>query len=160
MSAYPIKSFGSKPKYNISSRPCSPRNISIHYTGGEGSAKDNVRYFRGGDRQASADFFIDSNSIWRYNPHVGKYYTWAIGDGHGAYGYWNYDTIHIEVVSNGGDFTRAEKRRLRYLVGVLMKRYNIPSSRVVRHYDCSRKLCPSPYIKTSKWRKLHRYITS
>lgn len=164
MCAYPIKSIKGIPKYNISKRTVKPKNISIHYTGGTGSAKNNVLYFRSGNRSASADFFIDSKDIWRFNPNVAKYYTWAIGDGHGKYGYYNYDTIHIEVVSNGKVFTSAEKKRLKYLVGLLMKKYKIPASRVIRHYDASRKECPAPYCgstkKNNRWKTLKKKITS
>lgn len=161
--SYKIKSYETKPKYNLSNRSGKPKNIAVHYTGGKGTAKNNVDYFRGGNRSASADFFIDSNSIWRFNPDVSKYYSWHIGDGHGAYGYTNADTIGIEVVSNGKAFTRAEKKRLRYLVKKLMNKYSIPAKRVIRHYDASHKLCPAPYCGSAKknaaWKKLHKYIT-
>ena len=33
----------------------------------------------------------------------------------------------------------------------LMKRYNIPSENVLRHYDVTHKLCPAPYVEQSKW---------
>lgn len=163
MCAFPIKSYQSKPKYNISTRSAKPKYISIHYTDGTGSAQNNVIYFRTGDRQASADFFIDSKDIWRFNPNVAKYYTWAIGDGHCKYGYTNANTIHIEVVGTGKKFTNAEKKRLRYLVKLMMKKYNIPAKNVIRHYDASRKLCPMPYCGSSKndknWKALKTYIT-
>lgn len=163
MCAYPIKSYRSTPKYNISKRASKPKNISIHYTDGTGSAQNNVIYFRTGNRDASADFFIDNKDIWRFNPNVAKYYTWAIGDGYGKYGYTNANTIHIEVVSNGCKFTNSEKKRLKYLVKLLMKKYNIPAKNVIRHYDASRKLCPYAYCgsaaKNKEWKKLHSYIT-
>ena len=39
--------------------------IVIHYVGATGTAKNNVDYFYGGDRQASAHYFVDSTSIWQ-----------------------------------------------------------------------------------------------
>ena len=148
MCAYPIKKFYGTPKYNLSARSAKPKNIVVHYTDGTGSAENNVRYFRTGNRSASADFFIDSQDIWRFNPNVAKYYSWHIG---------------IEVVSAGVPFTKAEQKRLRYLVKLLMRKYDIPASHVVRHYDASRKLCPAPYCgskaKDAEWKKLHKYIT-
>lgn len=164
MCAYPIRSFNGTPKYNISKRDSKPRYICVHYTGGTGCAKNNVIYFRSGNRNASADFFIDSCEIWRFNPNVSKYYTWAIGDGHGRYGYTNANTINIEVVSSGEKFTTSEKKRLRYLVKRLMRRYGIPAESVIRHYDASRKICPAPYCgsepKNKAWRNLRKYITN
>lgn len=163
MCAFPIKKFYGVPKYNLSARAAEPKNIVVHYTDGTGSAENNVRYFRAGNRSASADFFIDSQDIWRFNPNVAKYYSWHIGDGRGKYGYTNANSIGIEVVSTGVPFTKAEQKRLRYLVKLLMRKYDIPASHVVRHYDASRKLCPAPYCgskaKDAEWKKLHKYIT-
>lgn len=158
MAKYKINSKGSVPKYNIRAMARTPEYIVVHYTDGTGSAENNVTYFRGGDRQASADFFIDSTSIWRFNPNVAKYYTWHCGDGGGKYGITNQNSIGIEVVSDGRKFTLRERRRLRWLVKRMMRKYGIPASKVVRHYDASRKLCPAPYIDAKKWKKLHDYI--
>ena len=71
--------------YNYSSRNGnSIKYITLHYTGNKGdTAKNNVDYFYGGDRSASAHYFVDDNSIWQsvedYNS------AWAVGDGKGAY---------------------------------------------------------------------------
>lgn len=161
--SYRIKKFAGKPNYNLSKRAAKPKYIAVHYTGGTGSAKNNVIYFRGGNRSASADFFIDDSSIWRFNPDVAEYYSWHIGDGHGKYGYTNANTIGIEVVSSGKEFTKAEKKRLRFLVRKMQKKYGIPAKNVIRHYDASRKLCPAAYCGTTKknaaWKELHKYIT-
>lgn len=158
MAKYRINSMGGTPAHNIQELARVPEYIVVHYTGGTGSAKNNVAYSRSGDRPASADFFIDSSSIWRFNPNVARYYTWHCGDGHGRYGITNQNSIGIEVVSNGEPFTLRERRRLRWLVKKMMSRYGIPASKVVRHYDASRKECPAPYIDPKKWKKLHDYI--
>ena len=39
--------------------------IVIHYVGATGTAKNNADYFYGGDRQASAHYFVDDGSIWQ-----------------------------------------------------------------------------------------------
>ena len=40
--------------------------IVIHYTGNRGdTAKNNADYFYGGDRQASAHYVVDDNSIYK-----------------------------------------------------------------------------------------------
>lgn len=138
--------------------------LVIHYTATDASAKNNCIYFRTGDRQASADYFIDKDgSIWKFNPDCRYYYTWQCGDGNGAYGITNANSMGIEVVSSGAEFTQAQKESLRKLTMAIMEDYGIPASRVVRHYDASRKLCPRPYTGSatndSKWKTLHPYIT-
>lgn len=143
--------------YNLSSRSGGVgaiKYICIHYTGGTGSAKNNCIYFSGGNRGASADYFVDDNGIWEYNdPSSGKY-SWAVGDGHGKYGITNSNSISIEVVNNGGAFSAKEIAYLKELVPYLMKKFNVPSDRVVRHYDASRKSCPAYYVDGTRWASL------
>lgn len=165
---------GAKPRYNVTKGSYKRTYIAVHYTGsGTAStpniARNNCVYFSGGNRNASADFFIDNSSIWQFNdPKYG--YTWNVGDGGGRYRpdgkvyMTNANTIGIEVASKGADFTTAEKERLRFLVQKLMKDYGIDAKHVVRHYDASRKTCPRPYSGSSandkKWKALHEYITA
>ena len=136
----------------------------IHYTGTSASAKNNCIYFSGGNRNASADYFIDKDgTIYKFNANCALYYSWHCGDGHGAYGITNANSIGIEVVSAGEEFTQKQKNALRKLVMAIMEDYSIPASRVVRHYDASRKKCPYPYCgttaKDNKWKELRAYIT-
>lgn len=145
--------------YNRSRRSGSPQYIVIHYTAGTGSALNNCIYFAGGDRQASADYFVDDNGIWEYNDPGSGYYTWAVGDGRGRYGITNSNSCHIEVVNTGGSFSDAEIGYLKELVPHLMNRFGIPASRVVRHYDASRKQCPAGYVDQNAWNNLHAIIT-
>ncbi len=139
--------------------------IVIHYTGTSACAKNNCIYFSGGNRNASADFFIDKDgSIYRFNGNLATRYSWHCGDGYGKYGITNYNSIGIEVVSAGAEYTAKQKEALRKLVRALMEDFNVPASRVCRHYDASRKRCPAPYAgstaKNNKWKTLHKYITS
>ena len=153
--------------YNISNRYVSPQYIVVHYTGAgsssAGNALSNCKYFAAGNRNASADFFIDDAGIWQYNPDISRYYTWAVGDGYGKYGITNANSIEIEVCQRAyaaEPFTANEISYLTQLVSYLMKLYNIPKSRVVRHYDASRKMCPYYYAKNEKaWLILHSKIT-
>lgn len=138
--------------------------VVVHYTGTDASALNNVKYFSGGNRNASADFFIDlDGSIYQFNAEIGNYYSWHCGDGKGRYGISNSNSIGIEVVSSGAEYTDAQKKALRELVPWLMATYGIAASNVVRHYDASRKICPAPYAgnaeKDQKWCELHAYIT-
>lgn len=138
--------------------------IVIHYTGTDASALNNVKYFSSGNRNASADFFIDKDgSIFQFNANIGNYYSWHCGDGKGRYGISNSNSIGIEVVSSGAEFTDAQKKALRELVPWLMAQYGVAADNVVRHYDASRKTCPAPYAgsaaKDAKWKELRAYIT-
>lgn len=154
---------------NTSARPGRPQFIVIHYTGSgssrAGSALANCKYFSGGNRNASADFFVDDSGIWQYNPDIPHRYAWVIGDGHGRFGKTNANSISIEVCNNGGEYTGAEKSYLQQLVRSLMAEYGIPASRVVRHWDCSRKCCPAPYAPNgedgsgARWSSLHALVT-
>ena len=150
--------------YNISKRIEPVKYIVVHYTGSgtskSGSAKANCQYFSGGDRQASAHYFVDDGGVWEFaDPSV--YYTWHCGDGHGKYGITNSNSIGIEVCQNYDvPYTETEIRYLAELVRLLMVKFNVPAERVVRHYDASRKLCPLYYAKRSgEWNNLHRRIT-
>lgn len=138
--------------------------IVVHYTGTNASAKNNVIYFSGGNRNASADYFIDKDgTIYKFNANCAKYYSWHSGDGRGAYGITNANSIGIEVVSAGEEFTQKQKDALRKLVMAIMADYGIKASNVVRHYDASKKRCPLPYsgsvAKDNKWKELRAYIT-
>lgn len=155
--------------YNISRRREAVRYILIHYVGAgtskAGSALANCKYFAGGNRNASAHYFVDDAYIYEYaDPRT--YYTWHCGDGKGRYGITNSNSIGIEVCINGDmPYTDPELQQLRWLVQKLMAEFDIPASRVVRHYDASRKACPyyyTPYGSggDAAWERIHSYITS
>lgn len=151
--------------YNVS--PCADRRgnrsvkyIVVHNTGTTASAKNNCQYFRTGNRDASADYFIDTDgSIWKYNGNCAGFYSWHCGDGGGAYGITNYNSIGIEVVSAGTAFTSAQITSLNKLVRAIAEDYGVSLSNVVRHYDASRKSCPSYYVNNTRWNDLKSKIT-
>ena len=156
-------------RYNVTK--CSNRRtgkrvkyILIHYTGTKASAKNNCIYFSGGNRNASADYFIDKDgTIYKFNADCSCYYSWHCGDGKGKYGITNSNSIGIEVVSAGEEFTSAQISSLQKLVPAIQADYGVPDSGVVRHYDASRKRCPAPYCgstaKNAAWNNLHKIIT-
>ena len=45
------------------------------------------------------------------------------------------------------------------LVKYLMKKYKVPASHVIRHFDVNGKICPNGYISASSWAKLHKTLT-
>ncbi|POO88690.1 hypothetical protein C1H57_24640 [Clostridium sp. 2-1] len=140
--------------YNRSVRSSMPIYIVIHDTGDPGASAQNEHdYFAGGDRNASADFFIDSDSIIQIID-TDTYYSWHCGDGRGEYGITNSNSLGIEMclevdgkpsedtVMNTVDLTR-----------YLMNKYDIGINNVVRHYDASRKICPNSFFDNnwSRW---------
>ena len=131
--------------YNISKRTTPIKYIVIHDTANKNKGADamaHFNYFNGGDRQSSADFFVDDNRVVQVNDYT-KYYTWQCGDGKGKYGITNSNSIGIEIcVNSDGNYNTAFLKAVE-LTKVLMKELNIPIDRVVRHYDASRKNCPA-----------------
>jgi N-acetyl-anhydromuramyl-L-alanine amidase AmpD len=142
--------------------------IVIHYTGAAGTARNNGDYFAGGNRNASAHYFLDGNEAIR-----------SVGDGDTAWAVGNFDmnqrSMSIEVCSDGEDFSDAEIAQLTELTRSLMDSYGIDADHVIRHHDVAdhvttgstvspHKDCPAPYVSGdpdgSKWAALHDTITS
>ncbi len=126
--------------------------LVIHYTANNGDlAKGNCNYFKSPNRNASAHYFVDEKEIWQsvedndtawHCGTSGKYYHSecrndnAIGielcsekDSKGNY-YFNNETINNTIE----------------LTKMLMKKYNIPTTNILRHYDITRKICPAPFV--------------
>ena len=143
--------------YNVSRRSDPIMYIVVHYTGAEGTAKNNVDYFNGGNRSASADFFVGHNGeIWQYNPDIEHQYSWHCGGGRQSsrggtfYGKCkNANSIGVELCTHktGGEwiFYDATIEAARRLVKYLMETYNIKQANVIRHYDVNGKNCPAVY---------------
>ena len=136
--------------------------IVIHYTANNGdSALGNTNYFKSTYRGASAHYFVDENSIWRCVQD--KDIAWHCGgglQGSGGHSYYkkclNSNSIGIEMcsrISNGYYYFKDETiANCIELTKYLMAKYNIPASRVIRHYDVTGKNCPEPFVRdSSKW---------
>lgn len=130
--------------------------IVIHYVGGDrdSTAKNNVDYFAGGDRQASAHYFVDENEIWQSVEESRA--AWHCGgplQGSGGHTYFqictNRNSIGIEMCDRIRDYRRIIPNKtienVAWLVQHLMKKYGIPKSHVIRHYDVTGKTCPNAY---------------
>lgn len=140
--------------------------IAIHYTAGASSAPGraiNMKNSWEKTRRASADFGVDDRDMVQFNPDLKNYKCWSVGDKKNPYGgggrlygiATNGNTISIEICSNlkkgasasktnheGWYYTDAALNNAVKLVKILMKKFNIPLERVVRHYDISGKICP------------------
>lgn len=140
--------------------------IAIHYTAGASSAPGRALHMKDSwekSRRASADFGVDDATMVQFNPDLKNYKCWSVGDakktaGGGAQLYGkatNANTISIEICSNlkkgynaskvnheGWYYTDKSLDNAVKLTKILMKKFNIPIERVVRHYDISGKICP------------------
>ena len=141
--------------------------IVVHYTGAEGSAKNNTIYFKNTDRQASAHYFIDETSIWQCVEDKDK--AWHCGGvlegGHHPYRdiCTNSNSIGVEMCCKKNAlgewyFEEGTVKNTIELIRSLMSKYNIPIERVIRHYDVTGKKCPAPYVDDKKWQAFKRRI--
>lgn len=136
--------------------------IVIHYTGNDGdSDESNARYFRNNIVKASAHYFVDDNSITQSVPD--NFVAYAVGGkkynnfGGRLYGtVTNLNSISIElcdVTKNGVVYpTQKTINNAIELTQMLMKKYNIPAHRVIRHWDVNSKSCPSYWTNDFKWK--------
>ena len=139
--------------------------IVIHYVGALGGALDNVNFYAGGNRNASADFFVGHNGEIYQAVDYYNAYSWHCGGGlQGAGGAsfygkcTNKNSIGIEMcvkkrstaTMNAADrdwyFTDQTYQSTVQLVRQLMKELNIDVSHVIRHYDVNGKTCPNPFV--------------
>jgi len=116
-------------KYNFSSGN-DVKYIVVHDTGNSSrgaNADAHYRYFNGGDRQASAHYFIDENQIIQTVEDFNA--AWHCGDGNGKYGITNHNSIGIEICINAdGNYNKAVSNAIE-LVKFKMKQYSIPIKR-------------------------------
>lgn len=147
--------------------------IVIHYTANDGDSDEgNSNYFANNIVKASAHYFVDGDSVTQSVPD--DYVAWSVGGGKYSdcnktgggkfYGQCtNTNSISIEMcdeVRNGiSDFTASTIENTIELTKMLMKKYNVDISRVIRHFDVVGKLCPKPYVDNAKWQEFKNIIT-
>lgn len=146
-----------------------PFYVCLHYTGGAGraqgeTARANAIYYArmGAAIQCGAHFFVGDDGIYASTP-----------EGRGAWTqgnyYANHQCISIEVVAGDGEaYSETEIAYLQELVPYLMDKYDVPASRVIRHYDVAdvfpgstvdpHKHCPQAYIDADAWSALKSEI--
>ncbi len=123
--------------------------IVIHGTGNKtDSDEGNANYFCTGTRNASAHYFVDDDSITQVVRDQDG--SWHCGDGRGIYGIHNKNSIGIEMCCTNYIYSPTTLKNTIDLVVILMKKYNVPFEKVVRHYDASRKNCPSG-LSANNW---------
>lgn len=132
-------------RYNKKARTGKISYIVIHDTGNQSRGADadaHFQYFDSGNRNSSADFFVDDEKILQVNDYT-KYYTYHVGDGKGKYGITNQNSVGIEICVNaGGNYQKAYQNAVD-LTKYLMQQLGIDAKHVVRHFDASKKRCPA-----------------
>lgn len=132
--------------------------IVIHYVGALGGAEANCKYYAGGDRSASAHYFVGFNGeIWQSVEDANI--AWHCGAS--SYKHEecrNANSIGIELcvrkkntASLGATdkdwyFEDATVEAAAELTRYLMDKYGVPADHVIRHYDVTGKICPNPYV--------------
>lgn len=116
-----------------------PQYIVIHDTGNPNAgAINHWKYFGGGNRNASAHYFVDNENIIQIIDDADS--AWHCGDGKGKYGITNDNSLSIEICLTGS--LEKSISNTKKLTEYLMQKHNISHKNVVRHYDASRKVCP------------------
>lgn len=139
-------------------RQQTPRAIVIHYTGNPGATAENhFHYFNNGagGRYASAHYFIDKKETLLLIPenettfaanetgYSKVSYLQGLTSSNGYRGNANSGAVHIELcIERDGSYHPNTIKQAQELSSVLMARYGIPISRVIRHYDITGKACP------------------
>lgn len=129
--------------------------LVIHDTGNvTDSDEGNANYFCTGSRNASAHYFVDSDSVTQVVKDSDC--SWHCGDGNGKYGITNRNSIGIELCRVNNKVEYQTKVNAVELIRSLMNKYNVSIDRVVRHYDASRKPCPSSMM-ANNWAEWYEF---
>ena len=139
--------------------------IVVHYTANNGdTAQGNGNYFAQANRNASAHYFVDENSIIQSVKDNDT--AWHCG----AKSYRhekcrNNNSIGVEMCSekdqNGQYYINQETQNTAIaVVKMLMEKYNIPLKNVLRHYDVTGKMCPEPFVRNQvQWLDFKQKLT-
>lgn len=136
--------------YNYTSGNSGRKYIVLHFTANNGdTAKNNVDYFNGAYRGASAHFFCDPNEIWQ-NVSLSNT-AWHCGASTYYCSCRNSNSIGIEMcskINSSGTyyFEQGTLNNAAALTRWLMEEYGIPIENVIRHYDVTHKWCPGPWV--------------
>lgn len=156
-------SYGSKRDYS------DIKYIVVHYTGNKGdTALDNATYFATSNtRSAGAHVFVDGSGIvYKSVPinrvawAVGGFYTQANGAGSMYKKVTNSNSLSIEMCNCRNGVPQDVFDDAVELTKYYMKKYNVPASRVYRHWDVNGKSCPAPWASkgSAGWNNFKKAI--
>lgn len=165
--AYKTKiNYANRKNYGAYRDPSKIKYIVWHYTASDGATDENSgNYFKNNVTKTSAHYFVDDDSVTisvpdtytAYSVGGSRYYDYKKTGGARLYKVaTNANTLNIElcdVVKNGKhDVTEKTLENAIELTRSLMKKYNIPLSNVIRHFDVTGKYCPAYFMDEAKWR--------
>ena len=132
-------------KVNYSKGNSGRKYIVIHYTGNNtDSATGNANYFRNTSRGASAHYFVDNTGVVQVVADNNT--AWAQGRNYGSGNLFgivtNSNALSIEMCGTNGKVADSTFTNTVKLTKMLMSKYAIPASNVVRHWDVASKRCP------------------
>lgn len=134
-----------------------PKYIVIHYTGNKkDSALNNAKYFNGGNRNASAHYFVDDTTIFQVVEDTNG--AWHVGNTKTEVN--NRNSIGIEMCCSGNYQVSAKtEANTIELVKYLMKKYNIPVANVRTHAEVTKygKTCPN--WNANNWQRWKTFKT-
>ena len=149
------KKYANKNNYGAKRSTSNIKYIVIHYTANDGDTDEgNANYFASRIIKASAHYFVDDDSVTQSVPD--NYVAWSVGGskyssckttGGGKYytKCTNSNSISIELCDTKKDGkiypTKKTIKNAIELTRKLMKKYNIPSTNVIRHFDVTGKTC-------------------
>lgn len=138
--------------------------IVVHYTANDGDTDaGNASYFaRTPNLSASAHYFVDEGSVTQSVRDSDT--AWHCGASTYYNGCRNANSIGVEMCSDkiNGKYVITEQTVARTveLVRMLMEKYDIPVSRVCRHYDVTHKECPEPWVRNPQlWEDFKKRLT-
>ena len=162
------KKYANKSNYGSKRSTSNIKYIVIHYTANDGDTDEaNANYFASRIIKASAHYFVDDDSVTQSVPD--NYVAWSVGGskysnckttGGGKYytKCTNSNSISIELCDAKKDGkiypTKKTIENALELTKKLMKKYNIPVSNVIRHFDVTGKTCPAYWCGTSEKNQL------
>lgn len=157
-----------KSNYGSTRSESSIKYIVIHYTGNNGdTAANNCTYFQGANRKASAHYFVDGGT-YVYNSvpvkcaawSVGGFYSRSNGAGTCYQKCTNANSLSIEMCNCVKSVPDKVFDQTVELTRFLMDKYNVPPSRVIRHWDVNGKDCPARWVgkNNSGWEKFKKAI--
>ena len=136
--------------------------IVIHYTANKGdTAKNNATYFANNIVKASANYFIDEDTIYESVPPTDTAYHCGGGlqsnRGHAWFGLCkNSNSIGIEMcmLDKYGNVRYGVINHCIKFTRYLMDLYHVPIANVIRHFDVTGKMCPAPFVEhEGEWKK-------
>ena len=162
------KKYANKSNYGAKRSTSNIKYIVIHYTANDGDTDEaNANYFASRIIKDSAHYFVDDDSVTQSVPD--NYVAWSVGGskyssckttGGGKYytKCTNSNSISIELCDTKKDGkiypTKKTIDNAIELTRKLMKKYNIPSTNVIRHFDVTGKTCPVYWCGTSEKNQL------